>query len=207
MRVFAEVGTALRDLSVLGRWRSPAGGAAHGPALAWYPLVGLGLGALAAAVSRALPDGAAGPLGVMVLAVLAGRTDGAALAGVVGRAVIAAFLPPGALAAALLLAPMLGAWAVTVQSYRGGRAGGERGRRAGFREFGWASVTAFGVTLAIGDLVGLIVVVVAALVTTAVRVVAHRGPGWRRQLLGASREAVETTTFVVLALLGIAARA
>jgi hypothetical protein len=203
MRVFAELGIALRDLTVLGRGRSPTDGALRAPALAWYPLVGIGLGAVAAAVARGLPGGAGGPVGVVVLALLAGRVDRAAVAGVAVRATIAALLPPGALGAALLLAPMLGAWAMTVQSY----GAGSGGVRAGFREFGIASVTAFGVTLAVGELVGLIVVVAAALVTTVVRVVAHREPGWRRHVLGASREAVETTTFVVLALLGIAARA
>jgi hypothetical protein len=64
------------------------------------------------------------------------------------------------------------------------------------------------VTLAVGDLVGLIVVVAAALVTTLLRIAVYRGarrPGVA--LLAASRQAVETTTFVVLALLGVAARA
>jgi hypothetical protein len=214
MRVLAEVDAALRDLTLLGRRRSPTGPAARGPALAWYPLVGLGLGAIAAAVAAALAPyapGPAGPVGVALLALLSGQRSPGVLAGAAVRAVVAALLPPGALAAALLLAPMLGAWAVTVQCYRGGRrpaADAEEGvRRAGFREFGWASVTAFGVTLAVGDLVGLVVVVAAALVTVALRVVASRRASPTRRLLAVSRDVVETTTFVVLALLGVAARA
>jgi cobalamin synthase len=103
---------------------------------------------------------------------------------------------------------MLGAWAVVVQCY-GGAPDGADGRaslvgRARFWEFGWASVTALGVTLALGDAVGLVLIVAAAGVTMVLRVYAYRRlGGLSGPLLTATRELVET---VVLATLGVLAR-
>src|SRR5262249_58310415 len=63
-------------------------------------------------------------------------------------------VPEAARPVALVLAPMLGRWAVVVQCY-GGAPGAARGLaaalvgRARLREFGWASTAAFVVTLAV----------------------------------------------------------
>src|SRR5881396_3625064 len=130
--------------------------AAAGPAgvLALVGLAGArGARGLAAAAEALLRRGDAvvvrgrlrttpGPLGI--------AAAGAALA---ARAAAAAILPPPARTTALLLAPLLGAWAVVVECYGGvpthasGTAAALVGR-ARFREFGWASVTALGMTLA-----------------------------------------------------------
>jgi hypothetical protein len=106
---------------------------------------------------------------------------------------------------------MLGAWAIVVQCY-GGRASpgasGDAGLigRARFREFGSASVVALGLTLALGEAVGLVVALVAALTTLGVRVWAYasRG-GLDGPLLATSRELVETAVLGALALLVLAA--
>jgi cobalamin synthase len=71
--------------------------------------------------------------------------------------------------------------------------------RARFREFAWASVTALGVTLAVGDAVGLVLALAAACVTVGLRVYAHRRlGGLAGRLLGATRELVETVVLVTL---------
>jgi adenosylcobinamide-GDP ribazoletransferase len=132
-----------------------------------------------------------------------------ALAALVARIAALFVLPPATRTGALLVAPMLGAWAIVVQCYGGvpGRAGGPAAAlvgRARFREFGWASVTAIGVTLAIGDAVGLVLVLAAAGVTVGLRVYAYRRlGGLTGRLLAATRELVET---VVLVTLGCLAR-
>ena len=239
MALHAELRAAVRSLTALGR-PSPA---ALAGGLAFYPLVGLGLGAVAAAAAAGLgklPPLFAGPGGVLVLAALGGGRGTLGLAaaaaallgpgeratalarlrahpGPLGRALAAAallarmaaaaMLPAPARTAALLVAPMLGAWGVVVQCY-GGTPVHARGPaaalvgRARFREFAWASVTALGVTLALGDAVGLVVVVAAALVTLGLRVVAHRRlGGLTGRLLAATRELVETVVLVTLGLL------
>jgi len=74
--------------------------------------------------------------------------------------------------------------------------------RARFREFGWASVTALGMTLAVGEPIGLVVVLAASLATVGVRVYAfHRVGGLTGGLLAASRELVETVVLVTLGVL------
>ena len=235
----AELGAAVGCLTA---FRHPAAGASRealAGGLAFYPVVGLALGAVAAAAGAVAPA-LGGPVGVLVLAALAGAqgfcglaaaagaflrqgTAAAALARLRGRPSIlgvavalaalgakmwgAAVLPPPARASALLLAPMLGAWAVVVQCY-GGSPTHARGPatalvgRARFREFGTASVTALGVTLAVGEAVGLVLVVVAALITVGLRVHAHRRlGGLTGRLLAATREVVETGVLVTLGLL------
>jgi cobalamin synthase len=126
------------------------------------------------------------------------------------RAVAAALLPAPARTTALLVAPKLGAWSVVVQCY-GGTPAHARGiaaalvARSRFREFAWASVVALGVTLAVAEPIGLLLAVVASLVTVGVRVLAHgRVGGVDGRLLGASRELVETAVLAVLA--GLAGR-
>lgn len=129
---------------------------------------------------------------------------GVALAALAARTAALSVLPPASRTGALVVAPMLGAWAIVVQCY-GGIPGKARGpaaalvARARFREFGWASVTAIGVTLAVGDAVGLVLVLAAAGVTVGLRVYAHhRLGGLTGRMLAATRELVETVVLVTL---------
>jgi adenosylcobinamide-GDP ribazoletransferase len=162
----------------------------------WY-----GVAAALAALGRPGDEAAA-------LARLRSRPGPIALAAAAGlvamKMLAAAALAPAARAPALLLAPMLGAWAIVVQCY-GGAPRRARGRaaqlvgRARFREFGWASMTAIGATLAVGQAIGLALVVVAALTTLALRVAAHRRlGGLSGRLLAATAELVETVVLVGL---------
>jgi adenosylcobinamide-GDP ribazoletransferase len=135
-----------------------------------------------------------------------------ATAALATRAAAAAALPAPARTTALLLAPMLGAWAVVVQCY-GGAPFHARGAaaalvgRARFREFAWASVVALGVTLSIGEPIGLVLVLVASLTTVALRLYAHRRlGGLTGRLLAATRESVETAVLVTMAVLAALAR-
>jgi adenosylcobinamide-GDP ribazoletransferase len=128
-----------------------------------------------------------------------------------GKIAAAAALHPAARTPALLVTPMLGAWAMVVQCY-GGTPRQARGRaaalvgRARFREFAWASLTAMGVTLAVGQALGLGLVVVAALTTLGVRVLAHRRVGGLTgRLLAATGELVETAVLVTLGTLSVLA--
>jgi len=226
----AEARAAVALLTVLDGTRDAPTGTLAG-ALAFFPLVGLGEGLLAAAIGAATARAApalAGPIAVAVLAVVAGGAPSRALAHAVAAAgrprfagaavavlalavklVAVARLPAAARTAAVVLAPMLGAWAMVVQCYGGppGEGPDPAARlvgRARFREFGAASLGAFAVTLAIGDAVGLLVLVCAALVTLGIRVTAHGGRGGLAGLhLGATRELVET---VVMAVLGVLAQ-
>jgi adenosylcobinamide-GDP ribazoletransferase len=116
-----------------------------------------------------------------------------------------AALPASARGVALVLAPMLGRWAIVVQCH-GGDAAHARGLaaaligRARFREFGAACVVAFAATLAALDAVGLAVLLVAAATTLACRVAAYRRVGGLTgRLLAATGELVETATLVLLA--------
>jgi adenosylcobinamide-GDP ribazoletransferase len=218
MAVVDEVGAAVGSLTLFERLARHASREALAGGLAFYPLVGLGLGAVAAGVAAAVATSAppaAAPTGVLVLLILGrGRgTPGAfgiamALAALATRMASLAALPAESRTVALLVAPMLGAWAIVVQCY-GGVPGGASGPaalvgRARFREFGWASVTALGVTLALGDAVGLVLVLAAAATTVALRVYAYRRlGGLTGRLLAATRELVET---VVLGTLGALAR-
>jgi adenosylcobinamide-GDP ribazoletransferase len=219
-----ELAAAVGDLTLCGRLAADVPRPARAAALAFYPAIGLLLGGLAAGAAAALGQRlprAAGPAGVAVL-LLASRAGGSrALAAAIGgwpgacvallviaaRFAAACVLPVAALPGALLLAPTLGAWAVVVQCYGGAPAPGDARAaavvgRARFREFGAASVVALGVALALGQAVGLVVVVAAALVTVGTRAAAYRRRrGLAAPLLGASRELVETTVLVVLGLL------
>ncbi|HJQ82477.1 MAG TPA: hypothetical protein VKA21_00260, partial [Candidatus Binatia bacterium] len=74
--------------------------------------------------------------------------------------------------------------------------------RARFREFGAASVVALATTLALGEPIGLVLVLAASLTTIGLRVWAHRRLGaLTGRLLSATRELVETAVLVTLALL------
>ena len=240
-----ELGAAVRSLTALGGSDQVSPPVLVG-SLAFYPVVGLALGGIAAGVAAAIASlsptdaGAAGAAGVAVLAALGGARGPLGLAAAASaflrpgsaasalahlraepppeavvvaiaagatRAAAAAVLPPPARTTALLVAPMLGAWAIVVQCH-GGVPRHARGPaamiigRARFREFGAASVVALGVALAVGEPIGLVVVVIAALATLALRVHAHRRlGGMTGRLLGATRELVETIVLVTLGVL------
>jgi len=208
--------------------------------LAWLPLVGLGVGGIAALVATGVGWGRprlAGVAGVLVLeAVAAGRPRRALAAALhaLGRrgtrdqtlarlrsrpdvpAIVAALVMLGLKLGAgarlgpwrtiaLLVAPMLARWSVVVQCH-GGTPGNARGPaatlvgRARFREFGWASVTAIALTLALADGVGLAVVLAAALTTIGLRLkLNHRLAGLPGRLVAATGELVETVVLVILA--------
>jgi adenosylcobinamide-GDP ribazoletransferase len=116
-------------------------------------------------------------------------------------------VPEAARPLALVLAAMLGRWAIVVQCY-GGVPGGARGiaadlvGRARLREFGWASSVTFAVTLALLDAVGLVVVLAVTLTTVGFRILAYRrAGGLTGRLLMATAELVETIALLVLAVL------
>ena len=163
--------------------------------LAAYPVIGLALGVIAgvvAGLAGAVAPTLAGPAGVLALEAtsrlrprraLARATRlgwPLALAALAAKVGVAAAVPGAALASALLLASMLGHWAMVVLCYGGApidRAGDELPGRAGFGEFGWASLTAFAVTLSIAEAIGLVLLLVAALVTLGIRLASHRRLG------------------------------
>lgn len=201
MRLAAETWMALRALTPLGRGSLDA---SEPGVLAWYPVVGLGIGALAALAARLVPSAGA-VAGVGVLELLGGgrparRGVPVALVTLALELGAARALPPAARPAAFLLAPMLGRWALVVQSYGGSPA--RSVGRAGFREFAVASTTAFAVTLALGQALGLVLLVVAALETVALRVVIYRRLGTLTPAaLAATGAAVEAGVLLALALL------
>lgn len=199
--------------------------------LVFYPVVGAAVGGIAAAgaalVARFGPlPAAAAAVGVLAAAsggrtvrtlANAGRPPhqyGPSLAGlalavsVVLAKVWAVWrIPGGGRLAALVLAGMLGRWAIVVQCYGGmpaaasGEAVGLIGR-ARLREFGWASAVAFAATLAALDAIGLLVLLAATLTTIALRVAAYRRTGGvSTRLLDISLELVETAVLLVLAAL------
>jgi cobalamin synthase len=189
--------------------------------LALQPAIGLVLGAVAAVAAKALAAVApplAGPAGVLALEAMSGLRARRALAGatrlgwplaaalLVVKLVAAAAVPAPALVSALVLASMLGRWAIVVLCYGGAPIADEGGEplpgRAGFGEFGWASLTAFAVTLSVAEAVGLVLLLVAALVTLGVRVASHRRLGGvSGRVVRAAGEAVETAVVVALAAL------
>jgi small basic protein len=223
MPLAAEVAAAAGALTLARRPGAGAPEAVRAAALAWYPAVGLGVGAASAAVAvlaaRVAPA-LAGPAGVLAAVALTGgqgardvaraarASPAAALVPVVLRAAAASALPGAARTLGLAVAPMLGAWAVVVQCHGGMPVRGSLVGRARFREFGWASLTAFAVTLGLGDALGLVLLLAAAATTLGVRVVAHRAAGGLAPAVpGATRELVETAVVAVLAAVVRATRA
>ena len=111
---------------------------------------------------------------------------------------------------ALLLGPVLGRWAPVVLAYgarpiRGGGGGTATGGflvgRVSFREFGWASVIAFVVSLSVADALGLLAVASAAAVVTLLRLGAYRRCGGiTAGMLGGGIEVIEIATFTLVAL-------
>jgi hypothetical protein len=178
-----EVGRAA--LGAGTRWRSlsaDASRAAEGEALAWLPLAGAAVGAVAAGagavglMASPLAGAVMAVAGLETLSPRVVRPFGVAVAGGKVAALLGSAGAPWPLL--LVLAPMLGRWAMVVQCYGGapvaGAAAASFAGRARFREFGWASVTAIGAALVVADALGLVLVLGAALLTVGVRVLAYR---------------------------------
>jgi len=208
MRVLDEARAAIG----LGtRWSGAAAGLpphVQAGALAWLPLAGAVVGAIAALVTFGLQRvdaSLAAVAGVAVLEGLAGRRRGlgALATGLVKLASVLA-LPVAARLLPMVLAPVLGRWSVVVQCYGGKPAAGSDPSpfvgRARFREFGWASVIAIGAALVCADALGLLVVVVVAAATVGLRVVAYRrAGGLRRADLERTDAVAEALVLAVLA--------
>ena len=187
-----------------------ASGVTQVESLAWLPAVGLLVGVLAAALARialGLGAPAADAAGATALWVLGGDTRRSAIgiaSGIASAFALAGLTGPERIAA-FAVAPMLARWACVVQCYGGTAAPGARGLgalagRARFREFGWASVTALATTLSLLDAVGLVVTLVSALVTIAIRVASYRRRrGIDDGAMNATSALVETSALVVLA--------
>lgn len=185
-------------------------------ALALLPLVGLAQGALAAAVAMPLDthpvvaaaaglavlDGAARlrPARGILLALAPRRALGWALAcGMLGvRMMALASLEQRARLWALVLAPLLGRWAMVVQCYGATAVRGADGlgqvEPIAFGAFAWTSVLALGVTQAVGGGVGVLLVFAICVLIVIVRVLVHRRlGGFTGALLWATDALVETT--------------
>lgn len=107
---------------------------------------------------------------------------------------------------ALILAPVLAHWAPVVLAY-GARpiVGAPEDTllvgRVTFREFGWASVAAFGIALSVAEAVGLVAVITAALIATGLRTYVYARAGcMRADMLGVAVEVIELTVFALVAL-------
>jgi hypothetical protein len=205
----AAIGTATA-------WRALANGVARttlGGGLAWLPLVGAtvgGLAAIGAAAGGAVSPFAGALTGVACLEALSGRRMSKA-GGASAAAKVLALLgnPSWTWTLLLVLAPMLGRWAVVVQCYGGAPAGaagpGSLVGRARFREFGWASVTAIGTALVVAEAFGLAIVLGAILVTLGVRVGAYRrARGLIPEDLRRTETLVEAVVLAVPALVNLA---
>jgi hypothetical protein len=167
--------------------------------LALLPVVGGAVGTLAAVLL------AGGPLlALLGLEGLAGRrltrVGVIAVAAKIGALVA---LPPPARALSLVLAAVLGRWAMVVQCYGGAPALGPDASplvaRARFREFGTASVLAIGTALVAADALGLAAVVAAALATLGVRTLASGRGGLTRRWLEWTDTVVEAVVLSVFA--------
>ncbi len=190
--------------------------------LLFLPPLGAVFGAAAGGVARPLADLGAVAGAVTGVALLAGFAGGRTLRGLAAAAApygpwavaavcaakVAALaaLPVGGWPAVLLLAGMLGQWAFVVQCHGGRPCGGGLAAglvgRARLWEFGWASAVAFGVTMALLDAVGLVVVLAAVLAAVGARVVAYRRAGGVSDAaLGATVETVQVVVLAVLAAL------
>ncbi len=190
--------------------------------LALYPALGLALGFLAAAVAKlaaTMAPALAGPAGVLALEALARLRPRRALAAATRfgwplalallavKLAAAGAVPEPALTSALMLGAMLGRWAIVVLCYGGApivrEPADELPGRAGFGEFGWASLIAFAVTMSVAEAVGLVVLLIAALVTLGIRVACHRRIGGvSGPVVRAAGEVVETAVlggFAILA--------
>lgn len=228
MAIADEMRAAVGAVFGLGGVARDLPGEAQVGGLVFYPLAGAAIGGLAAAAAALASPLGRLPAAAVAIGVLAGASGGQtarslarAGSGAGGRparavlvvAVVAlkiwavCRIPDGARSVALVLAAMLGRWAVVVQCYGGTPVPRAEGParivgRARLREFGWASAVAFATTLAALDAVGLIVLLTATLTTVSVRVAAYRRAGGvRGPVLDVSLELVETAVLLVLAVL------
>ncbi len=219
MPIAEELRAAIGDVSGVGAWGRDLPREAHVGGLIFHPILGAAVGAAAGAAAQlasAAGTWAAAAAAVAVLAATSpARTFGpprrspgrlvGMLAGIAAKLWAVATLPAAARTVALALAAMLGRWSIVVQCYGGTpvAAHGPAARivgRARLREFGWASALAFGSAMAVLDAIGLLVLLVATLVTMALRVLAYRRAGGvSGATLGVSAEVVETLALVVLA--------
>jgi adenosylcobinamide-GDP ribazoletransferase len=123
------------------------------------------------------------------------------------KAVALTLIGPALLAHVLVIAPILGRWALVVLAYgarpiRGGSCTVLQLSRVTFREFGWSSVLAFAIALSLADAVGLIFVIVAAVTATGIRLGAYARSGeMSSDVLGAGIEIVELAVLAAAALL------
>jgi hypothetical protein len=129
----------------------------------------------------------------------------AVLSVLVGKITMLAATVGSLMTHAVLLAAVLGRWAPVVLAHgarpvRAGAADPLAVGRVGSREFAWASVLAMGASLAVGEALGLVAVLAAALTATGLRIWAYRGPqGMTAEWLAASIDLVELAVFAVLA--------
>ena len=124
----------------------------------------------------------------------------------VAKALAVAALAGRALGIAVVLAVLLGRWALVVQAYGsiprpGDRFAATLCRGCTFREFGNASVSAMAMTLALANAVGLGLLFAVAAQTIGLRILAHRRGGASRVSIEAGGELAETTVLVLCALL------
>jgi cobalamin synthase len=215
----AQLATALAYLTAVPlRPRAPLGESA-----AFFPAIGLALGALAVAIDGVLDDlprimlrnlmlvlalvVATRRRHVLAAARLAGgarrAVGAAAVVSVVGFKLAAlSQVAPELRDTALLYAPMLGRWAMIVLAFGSLRArAGESalGRGMTFREFGLGSVFALLVTLATVAARGLVAILVLAVVTVAARIAAHRRwGGVSDDVAAAGSELGEAVALVIL---------
>jgi adenosylcobinamide-GDP ribazoletransferase len=174
-------------------------------------VVGLLIGLAGARTLRALSQAASGARAHHP--VPAGTPSVAGVAAVTlvtsGKVLALAVIAPPLSTAALMLAPVLGRWAVVVLAYGAKpiRAGSDNRfivtmGRVTFREFGWASVMAFAISFSVAEALGLIAVVAAAVLATALRLLAHRWfGGVSGDMLGAAVELVEAVVLATIAVL------
>jgi len=132
---------------------------------------------------------------------------GYVVAGVAFAAKLWALFRPGPLRPwALLFAPMLGCWAMVVVAHnarlaRVGAPGPRFEPGITFREFGWASVVAVGLALALLEAVGLVVALGAAVVAVVLRLLWHRWLGGLNEpTLHTTREAAEVAVLALFTL-------
>lgn len=167
----------------------------------WSGWRGVGL------VAGALPQAASRPAALEAM----GRENpgplGWAIASLLVAAKLGALWSPGPLQPwALLFAPMLGRWALVIAAFsarlaRPGAPGPRFAAGITFREFGWASVIAVGVSLVFLEAIGLVVALGAAAVSIVLRLVWHRWLGGiNPPTLRASGEIVEVAALMLFAL-------
>ncbi|MBM4268841.1 MAG: hypothetical protein FJ144_19870 [Deltaproteobacteria bacterium] len=188
---------------------------------AFFPVLGLALGGIAALAAREgaalVPDGGGAAVGLAALVLLVRAAPLRAVARGAGALAAVALLAlelgalwvvvPSALGPSLALAGMLGRWAFVVQAYgstpaRPDGIGAAFTRAMQFREFGLASVSAMALTLLLADAVGLVLLLWTATQTIALRILVHgRKGGVGETSLAAGAALAEASTLLLCAAL------